>query len=114
MSLYEKLLLSILILTLCYSASSQQTESKQQLTKQEYLQKSKSEKETGSVLLGIGTGMAAIEAIVFANEGIFSSSGESAIVVIGIGVIIDLISIPVFISSSKNARKAAAISFNNQ
>ncbi len=83
-------------------------------TKQYYLEKSRNQKTFGWVLLGGGTALAIIGGIGFDKEGIFSSSADAyGFMFIG-GIVADLASIPLFISSAKNARKAASMSFHQQ
>jgi hypothetical protein len=86
-------------------------------TKDYYLQKSKNQKTTGWVLLAGGTTMAVIGAIIFSQSDFLSSddpgTDAGGFLFVG-GIVADLASIPFFIGSAKNARKAATISFNNQ
>lgn len=77
------------------------------------MKKNKKQKTTAWVLLG--TGVAAILTGVIidnSNKG-NDQSYTGGFIEVG-GVICTLTSIPFFISSSKNSRKAAAISFNYQ
>ena len=86
------------------------------LTKDDYLQKSKKQKTTGWILFIGGTTMAVIGGLVFSDNFDYGSDAEtdaSGYLVLG-GVFVDLLSIPFFISSSKNARKAASISLETQ
>jgi len=86
------------------------------LTKDAYLQKSKKQKTTGWVLFTGGTTMALIGGLVFSDNfdyGSDAATDSSGYLVLG-GVFVDLLSIPFFISSAKNARKAASISLNTQ
>ena len=87
----------------------------QSLLKEDYLQKSKSQKTTGWVLLAGGTTLAVVGAIIFSDSDDWWSSDldTGGFLMLG-GVAVDLASIPFFISSAKNARKAATISFNYQ
>jgi len=86
------------------------------LTKDYYLQKSKKQKTTGWVLFTGGTTMAVIGGLVFSDHfdyGSDAATDASSFLVLG-GVFLDLLSIPFFISSASNTRKAASISFNTQ
>ncbi|HSQ47412.1 MAG TPA: hypothetical protein VLM44_10910 [Lutibacter sp.] len=83
------------------------------LLKEDYLQKSKSQKNTGWVLLAGGTTLAVIGAITFDKSDDWSSVDTGGFMVLG-GAVAAAASIPFFISSVKNARKAATISFNYQ
>ena len=83
-------------------------------SKDYYLQKSKNQKNSAWIMLGGGVAMTTIGMIQAINNfSLFepSTKGEF-LVAAGIGTALG--SIPFFISSSKNARKAATISFNNQ
>ncbi len=86
------------------------------LSKDHYLKKSKTQKTIGWVLLG-GGGAATIIGLTFASNNVFENIGkdehpEEALFYTGIAMM--GVSIPFFISSAKNARKSATISFNNQ
>jgi len=86
------------------------------LTKDDYLQKSKKQKTTGWILFIGGTTMAVIGGLVFSDNFDYSSNvatDASGYLVLG-GLFVDLLSIPFFISSAKNNRKAASISLNTQ
>ncbi|MFO7674618.1 MAG: hypothetical protein R6V74_13000 [Lutibacter sp.] len=83
------------------------------LSKEDYLQKSKSQKNTGWILFGAGTTMVVVGAIIFEKSDDWSSVDTGGFMVLG-GAVAGLASIPFFISSAKNARKAATISFNYQ
>ncbi|QNA42938.1 hypothetical protein [Lacibacter sediminis] len=117
----KKIFISMLFISICISISAQLTEPVHKLTKQDYLQKSKNQKTTGRVLLVGGTAMIVAGAVVGSTfeepKGVLEifSKGE----VIGFclfmaGAVVDLASIPFFISSAKNARKAATITLSNQ
>ncbi len=86
-------------------------------TKDYYLQKSKNQHKTAWILLTSGTVIGVIGLIGFGNTyDIWDDSSESEIygfMVVG-GGLLSTASIPLFISSGKNARRAATISFNNQ
>lgn len=83
------------------------------LSKDDYLQKSKSQKKTGWILLGGGTAIAVVGAIIFDESDDWSSVDTGGFMMLG-GAAAGLASIPFFISSAKNANKAATISFNYQ
>lgn len=88
-------------------------------SKEYYLQKSESQKTTGWILLGGGTAMAVVGIIIAANDNpgpydIYGSNFETGSFLMGAGFIADLVSIPFFISSGKNARRAANISLHRQ
>jgi hypothetical protein len=84
-------------------------------SKDYYLQKSNNQKKAGWILLGGGTVFATIGGIGFSeNFGIFtdSATADGYGIMFLTGVISGLSSIPFFISSSNNARRAATITFN--
>jgi hypothetical protein len=112
-----------IILTLLFSFATasfgQQTAQRQPLTKTDYLQKSKNQKKTGQILLIGGTALL-ITGIVFpkgdlVQEGFlyipdeYENDGIKAVLILA-GVTSDLASIPFFIASKKNRRKANAAS----
>ncbi|MGY6742532.1 MAG: hypothetical protein ACXIUQ_07345 [Cecembia sp.] len=95
----------------------------QEMSKQDYLDKSKWQKTSawimlggGVALIGIGAGIAMSE-VEYLSWGTSNSKdnstgiGETLAIV---GVVSALGSIPVFISSGKNAKKAAQMSFSNE
>lgn len=96
-----------------------QTEASRTASKDYYLQKSKNQKTVGWVMLGGGVAMATVGLIITSkhvNDDPFealsnlgTSGGAVILTIAGIGSALG--SIPFFISSSKNARRAAAISF---
>lgn len=90
-------------------------------SKDYYLKKSKTQKTVGWVMLGGGVVMTTTGLIIASNqinedpfEYTFGNKGTGSAIVTDAGIGISLGSIPFFISSAKNARKAATISFNNQ
>ncbi|TRX00393.1 hypothetical protein [Flavobacterium gawalongense] len=88
----------------------------QEFSKEYYLQKSKSQKSTGWILFTGGTIMTVVGAFSFNNSWDDSSnSGTDAYGFVMLGGVASVLgSIPFFIGSGKNARKAATISFINQ
>ena len=105
----------ILLLILSISSFSQQT-------KQDYLQKSKNQKKAATILLGGGalliltafiiprgeqTGTSYIIYTDYKNDGIKTALGLT-------GVVSVLGSIPFFIASGKNKRRAMNLSFRNE
>jgi len=86
------------------------------LSKDDYLQKSKNQNTTGWVLLAGGTTMAVVGLASFSDSYDYGSDTSTDIfgfMILG-GILADLVSIPFFISSAKNARMAASISFKPQ
>ena len=89
------------------------------LSKEDYLKKSKTQKTVGWVMLGGGVAMTTIGYVIITqqvNDDPLNAitTGQGYVVLMIAGAATALGSIPFFISSAKNARRAAAISFNNQ
>ncbi len=122
----KKIITFFLLLSLVITSFSQQTKSSPTLTKQDYLQKSKKQKTAGVILLAGGAGLIITSFIIpkgalvydgicigqycddkYKNDGIksafFIAGGISA-----------LSSIPLFIVSGKNRKKAGSVSFKNE
>lgn len=97
-----------------------QTEANRTVSKDYYLKKSKNQKTVAWVMLGGGVAMTTIGLVIGSNVeptfadpfGLDKSTGPAIVAAVGAGVALG--SIPFFISSAKNKRRAAAISFNNQ
>ena len=109
----KNLLILSFTMLLTISTFSQQKE-QVKLTKEYYLDKSKHQKTTGLVFLGVGATMAVAGILVGNNEGKSSSEMYGANFDAGAGLLITGIaaglgSIPFFVSSSNNAGKAAAM-----
>ena len=104
------LVLTIALATNLYSQSS--TNNKQML-----LEKSKSQKTAGWILLAGGAALGVTGAVVFANSEFLSESDGNTdlggFMMLG-GSVAMLISIPMFISSANNARKAATLTIGTQ
>ncbi|MEP6711099.1 MAG: hypothetical protein ABJA37_01725 [Ferruginibacter sp.] len=94
--------LAIICIALLFTATvsfCQETKPSQALTKQEYLQKSKSQKTAAWILLGSGVALFAV-----ASPGNASFS-TTAVLAVG-GIVATLSSIPLFIAAGRNKRKA--------
>lgn len=114
----KKIVFSLILLLFVAKSFSQSTA----LSKDYYLQKSKNQKTVAWVMLGGGVAMATAGLVItnkHVNDDPFealnnlgTTSGSAILTIAGIGSALG--SIPFFISSAKNARKAAKISFNNQ
>ncbi|MBK8605497.1 MAG: hypothetical protein IPN82_01275 [Chitinophagaceae bacterium] len=117
----KKIILFIAFFSMLTKGFNQQVEEpKMELTKQEYLKKSKSQKTAGRILLGgggilIGAGLLTNLSNglgnLFVEESQKNSSGDIFTV---LGVISIGGSIPLFISAGKNKRKAISLSVKNQ
>ena len=110
----KTLLLLTAILLLTTNLWSQNTTVVQN-SKEYYLQKSRNQKKAGWILLGGGAVLATVGGIGFSeNFGIFTdnATGDGYGFMFLTGVISGLSSIPFFISSGNNARRAASLTFN--
>jgi len=85
------------------------------LTKEYYWEKSKNQRTVAWVMLGGGIALS-IVGIVGASATLFedNNAADTYSVVAAIGVGLSLGSIPLFIASGRNARKAATLSFKAQ
>lgn len=87
------------------------------MSKAFYLEKSKNLKKTGWILLAGGTTLMIAGAVV-ASQGDYLDPNDSQLNIGGAlfvtGLVVDLVSIPIFIGSAKNARKAASLSLQKQ
>lgn len=85
-----------------------------------YMQKHKRHKTTRLILLGVGTSMVFVGAVGFsANFEIMGSGGDAQKadifgIIMSIGIVADIVSIPFFISASSNKKKAASVAITNQ
>lgn len=80
-------------------------------TKQDYLKKSKAQKTTAWVLLGTGT-LSVLVGSIEVNPN-YGESTNRPYLVVG-GLVLIGASIPCFIASGRNRKKAAALSLSNQ
>ena len=102
----KKTILCTMMMAFAMSAFSQPINSKPPMTSQEYLTKSKDQKEAAWVLLGLGvTGIGASVLIASSSDFLESDGAGLGILFIG-GSLLTLTSIPVFIASGKNKRRA--------
>ena len=99
LSVMKKLIICTMLLVMSAMSFSQQTDPSQPLTREDYLKKSKGQKTAAFILLGTGVAMFAIAA-----PGNVSFDALGALV--GIGAVATLSSIPLFIASGRNKRKA--------
>jgi hypothetical protein len=130
----KKLTTLLLLSLLFFNCISQQTNPSPSLTKQDYLKKSKKEKTTAWILAGGGLAMSAVTLTIAANQSADATNNFLATLlslaenngttvthdfsVLGvlfyIGAAGTIASIPMFVSSSKDKRKAMSMSFSNQ
>lgn len=98
----KQFIICIMLVIFTNTAFCQQVDQSQPLSREGYLKKSKQQKTTAWVLLGTGVAMFALAA---PGNVSFELLGTIAV----IGTLTTLGSIPLFISSAKNKRKANAI-----
>jgi len=118
----KKILLCFLMLTIVMITFSQQVTPSLTLTKQDYLLKSKHQQTAAVVILGGGVLIGGIGVIV-ATRGVIplpfpTAPNEQQInnggTLMAIGTVAALGSIPLFIASSRNKKKALSLSFKNE
>ena len=106
----KKIILFPMLLILSAASFSQQITTNTPVTKADYLQKSKNQKSTAWVLLGGGSALM-ITGFLIAGGGngdvSFGAAG-TGVIVGGLGFLSTLGSIPLFIASGRNKRKANA------
>jgi uncharacterized membrane protein YfcA len=104
----KKLGICFLSLLLTAPVFAQQTNPAQPLTRQDYLQKSKNQKKAAWILLGGGTALI-VTGLLTGNKDEASFDEASTGAIFGIaGGVCAAISIPLFIASGRNKKKAAA------
>jgi hypothetical protein len=110
--------LIFLILLLFTAKGFSQTIPSTEFSKEDYLQKSKRQKTTGWIFLSAGVVITTVGIIGFDNtyndDWYGNSSSDTYGYLVLAGPLISLGSIPFFISSGSNARKAATLSISNQ
>lgn len=105
-----KIISLVLMLVVSSSLFSQQP----LLTEEEYLRKSKSQKTAAWVLFGGGLGMVSGGIAINLSGGILNGNGSKGLWLSYVGGATVLSSIPLFITASKNKRKAASLSMSNE
>ena len=93
----------LLLMVIGFNSFSQQLKNKEQKLPVDYLEKSKKQKTTGFILLGGGVAMITSGAIAMPNS--TSKGGTEGLIIFG-GLTISTASIPFFILSGSNKRKA--------
>jgi len=107
------ILLILLLLFLIRSFGQQQTNPTPEKTKADYLKISKNQKTAAWILFGGGSIMLITGSAIFFSgleEDFFDPKGEGLMLA---GFLVALPSIPLFIASGKNERRAASLSFSN-
>jgi len=120
----KHLLLFCLLVNISLFSLAQKHSTRKPLTREDYLTLSKSQKQTGWILLGIGTavtvaGILVINDVENSNSGLEDLDSDLAqaaggAVLIGAGITGVVFGIVKITQSGRNARKAADISFTNQ
>jgi hypothetical protein len=107
----------IIIMSFIMASGFSQTAPNNEFTKEYYLQKSKNQDTIAWILLGVGSAIT-IGGLISMNESSKNDSwgfpDDSSSNITLVGTVIGSLSFPFFLSSAKNARKAANISLNNQ
>jgi hypothetical protein len=113
-----RFIFSVLITALLMGNLQQATA--QEMGKQDYLEKSRKQKTAGFIMLGGGTLLATSGIILFSENFVLFGASEAEDRALGVGSAMFLVgglaalgSIPLFISSSANATKAAQLSFHH-
>ena len=110
----KNIIFFLLLLMIAATAFSQEIDPGPVMTKQDYLQKSKTQKKVAWILVGTGT-TAIITGVIIDNAHIRRKEQSLTGGVIEVsGIICGLTSIPFFVASGKNKRKSKSISFNFQ
>lgn len=107
----KQIFILILLTTSLENTFSQQNDSLKSLPKTDYLQKSKHQKTAAWVVLVGGVTLATTGAIIVANEPVLGPSGGNGGEVLFVaGIAVAAASIPFFIVSAKNRKKARSLS----
>lgn len=108
----KKIMLYFLLLAFPATSFCQKTNDSVPVIKTDYLTKSKNQKTAGWVLLGGGTALIGIGFLVGdSKESTFDDAATGAFLA-GVGLLSAIGSIPLFIASGKNKRKALNMSAN--
>jgi hypothetical protein len=116
----KKIISLVLALFIGKFSFCQETVPSPTLTKQDYLKKSKSQKTASKIIAGTGAALAFTGLLLVVDDvgGIFDPNDQentkAADALTYTGLVIMAGSIPFFIASSKNRKKAMSMSFKNQ
>ena len=112
----KKIIVLTILLIVSVALFSQQIKPAPALTKQDYQDKSNNQKSAAWLLLGGGTAVLTITAL--SNLGVCIGPGCTKktfpVVGVGLGGAAIVSSIPFFIASSQNKKKAMSLSFKNE
>ena len=106
----KKIILFTMLLIFSVSSFSQQTTPSKPVTREDYLKKSKNQKTAAWVLLGGGTVLIGTGFLIGDREESSFDDAATGAILGGIGVLSMIGSIPVFLASGKNKRRANAMS----
>lgn len=109
----KKTFIFTMLLILSATSFSQQTNTKNPVTKADYLQKSKNQKAGGWVLLGGGALVLTITAVSSAGVD-FQNRKSFPVVPVSLGAAIMAGSVPLFLASGRNKRKGMSLAFKNE
>jgi len=102
----KKSILYFLLLTLPAASFCQKTNDSVPVIKTDYLVKSKNQKTAAWVLLGGGTALIGVGFLIGDNKNSTFDDAATGTLLAGIGVLSTIGSIPLFIASGKNKRRA--------
>jgi len=118
--MHKKLLTFAVLLVLSASSFAQQTNPAQSFSREDYLKKSKGQKTAAWIIFGGGVALTSVGMAIGLNDatdalvGLFSleqpSSSNSGEVLFYSGLVAMAGSVPLFIASSRNKKKAASVS----
>ena len=106
----KKMIPFFLLLVLALGSFGQQTNPKKPVTKADFLQKSRKQKTGAWIMLGGGASLILLGNLIGNNKNSSFGDAGTGVILGGIGVLSMLGSIPVFLASGKNKRRANAMS----
>lgn len=101
----KKTIICTVMMAFAICAFSQPVNSKPPLTRQEYLTKSKEQKTSAWISVGTGTVLLGTGYLVALTAAADDGDPTFGLVIFGAGALMELISIPLFISSGNNKRR---------
>lgn len=103
----KKIIFCMILLILSVVSFSQEIATgKSLMTKNDYEQKSKNKKIAAWAFLGGGTAFIVSGVLIGGGKDVSFYNAEAAVVLAGLGILSSIASIPLFIASSRNKRKA--------
>lgn len=106
----KKIVIFTMLMILSATSFSQQTTPSKPVTQADYLKKSKNQKTTAWIMLGGGASLILVGNLIGNSKNSSFDDAGTGVVIGGIGVLSMLGSIPVFLASGKNKRRANAMS----